>query len=347
MNWRRFARQPAIQVEPRGPFASLKIALVSDDLTSQALAHECVIKNVTPRNHRSVLGRWAPDLLLVETSWRGHNDAWRYRVASYPDHPRRSNASLAKVVAFARERGIPALFWNREDGVHFDRFIASAKLFDRVLTVDETMLPRYREELGPDAKIGTMMFAASDALHYPTFEEPRRRAVFVGSYSKHIHDGRRLWQDAMFAAAQPLGLDVYDRNSARKADHYRYPAHPWLDVKAAVPHGATPDLYRRHAVNLNVNTITGSATAFSRRLVETLACGGFVLSNRTKAIDTHFGDYCIATDDAGEARVLFEQVAPDGLSSAQEAQRRAAADHVHRHHSWQQRIPQLLEMANG
>lgn len=333
--------------ESSGPFASLKIALVADDLTRTALAHECQIRNVSPRNYRRVVRDWRPDLLLVESCWRGHRDAWRYRVASYPDHPKRNNRALANVVRFAREENVPAIFWNREDGVHFERFIDSAKIFDRVLTVDETMVPAYRSHLGLQAHIGTMMFAASRSLHFPTWERPDGRAAFVGSYGTHVHDARRAWQDMAFEAARPLGLTIFDRNSDRKPLHYRYPNKPWIETLPAVPHTRTPAIYRRHLVNLNVNTITNSTTAFSRRLVEILACGGFVVTNGSKAVQEHFADLCFSTDQPEEAADFFRRVARDGLLSCEQEMRRAAHADIHRHHSWCNRLPTIIEMAQA
>ena len=243
------------------PFSSLKIALIADALTRTALAHECQIRDVTPRNYRRVIREWRPDMLLVESCWSGFRDAWRYRVASYPDYPKRTNRALAKVVEHARDAGVPALFWNREDGVHFERFINSAKLFDRVLTVDDTMVPAYRRHLGQGAHIGTMMFAASTTLHYPTWEETNDRTAFVGSYGKHVHDARRAWQNMAFEAARPLGLTIFDRNSDRRPTHYRFPDRPWIEILPAVPHAQTPAIYRHYLANLNVNTITGSCSA--------------------------------------------------------------------------------------
>lgn len=332
------------ETAPEGPFGALKIALVTDDLTHAALAHECRVRAVTPRNYRTLFASWKPDLLFVESAWKGHNERWRYGIASYPDHPRRTNRKLAQLVAFARDHHIPALFWNREDGVHFNRFIDSARLFDRVLTVDETMVPAYRAALGPDARVGTMMFAASPHIHRPTGEPVTRRAAFVGSYGTHVHDGRRAWQHDMFAAAEPLGLTIYDRNSEKRAREYRYPEMPWADVRPAIPHDETPSVYCRHLVNLNVNTITGSATAFSRRLVEIMACGGFVLTNDTLAVRTQFDGACLATDDANEAAAFFERVARDGLSAREEEMRRAARTLVLEQHLWERRVGTMLEM---
>lgn len=324
--------------------AALKIALISDELTHKCLSKECSVLPVTPWNYKGIFGIWRPDLLFVESCWRGPLRSWRYKIASYPDFPERTNQGLARVVAAARDAEIPTVFWNREDGVHFDRFIDSAKLFDRVLTVDERMLPHYREALGPDAKIGVMMFAASARLHKPRTVDVLRRASFVGSYSSH-HAARKQWQDKMFLSAEAIGLTVYDRNSSRKSAEYRYPPHPWIDVRRAVPYARTAEIYRRHAVNLNVNTITNSATAFSRRLVEIIATGSLALTNVTPAVSNIFDKYCIATNDAEEARQVFDRISRDGLSKKDIEKCREGADYVMKNHIWRHRLEQILDFA--
>ena len=329
------------------PFASLRIGLVSDNLTRECLRRECTVVDLTPDNYREAIADRRLDLVLVESCWNGFEDSWRYGIAAYPDVPERHNGALSSLVATAREAGIPAIFWNREDGVHFDRFIASATLFDRVLTVDETMLPAYRDALGSDARLGVMMFAASRFLHQPRDVEPQRRAAFVGSYSTHLHDERRRWQDDMFRAAEPLGLTIHDRNSGRKADRYRFPERAWIDVRPAVSPLRIPAIFRRHAINLNVNTMRNSPTAFSRRLVEILACGALALSNDSLAVRRLFADHVETTDDPAQARGLFERIALDGLSGAQEEMRRAAAHYVHQEHSWTNRLEQVVAMAGA
>jgi len=324
---------------------TLKMALVADDLTRVCLSHECRTMSVTPWNYKPVFKFWKPDILFVETTWRGRWNSWRYKMASYADHPERNNRDLARAVAAARDANIPAVFWNREDGVHFDRFIDSAKLFDRVLTVDERMLPRYREALGPDEKIGVMMFAASSTLHAPRPDDVLRRASFIGSYSSQTHLERRLWQDKMFLSAEAIGMTVYDRNSGRRATHYRYPDHPWIEVRSAIPHGMTAEIYRRHAINLNVNTITDSRTAFSRRLVEIIAVGGLALTNLTPAVSNMFEKYCVATNDAEKAKQVFERISHEGLSKNDIQKTRAGSDCVMRYHTWRHRLDQVLEFA--
>ncbi len=327
------------------PFARLRVALVADELTSACLAHECRIMHVTPRNAQFVLKLWRPDILFVESCWSGWRGAWKYGIAAYPDHPERNNLELRRVVAAARARGIPAIFWNREDGVHFERFIASAQMFDAIFTVDETAITRYREIVGPQVPVDVLMFAIAPAIHHPA-ESPRiPRASFVGSYSSAVHPRRRAWQDMMFEAAEPTGLTVFDRNSARQAVCYRFPRRPWIEVRAAIPHRATANVYRSYIANLNINTIENSPTAFSRRLVEILGSGSLAITNPTLAVERLFADYCAIVDAHEDGHEIFSRLARDGLSRREREMARAGAHHVLGAHTWRHRMAQIAAFA--
>jgi hypothetical protein len=325
-------------------FSHLKIALVADELTRVCLSHECRVMNVTPSNSAFVFNVWRPDLLFVESCWEGVRNAWRYKIASYADHPERNNMALQRLVERARAKGVPAIFWNREDGVHFDRFIDSARLFDAILTVDATTIPHYRQRVAARVPVSVMMFAAQPVLHHPADVEPIRRASFVGSYSTTVHPRRRLWQDAMFDAAEAIGLTVFDRNSARRPDVYRFPQRPWIDIRNAIPHRATADVFRNFIANLNVNTMEESPTAFSRRLVEILACGGLAVTNPTVAVERLFPDCCFVARDGAEARDLFARLARDGLSRRDREMMGAGVDAVRRAHTWAHRLEQIASV---
>lgn len=329
----------------QGTHRRLVVALVADELTRACLEHECTVLHLTPANASAALRRHRPHLVFVESAWAGHRNAWKYRIAAYPDHPERSNAELARLVATARELGIPAVFWNKEDGVHFERFIASAMLFDHVFTVDSNCVARYRAAMPQARTIEPLLFAVQPSVHHFSGIAPRLpRASFVGSYSRHIHDQRRSLQDMLFASAsRSLGLTVFDRNSDRRSEHYRYPALPGLEVKPAVPHHATARLYRDYLVSLNVNTVVDSPTMFSRRLVEILACGGLAVTTPAASVDALFAGYCHVVHDEAQADDLFARLQRDGLSPRDREMMVAAAEHVAAHHTWAQRLAQVCE----
>ncbi len=319
----------------------MKIALIADALTSSCLIERWHVMNLTPWNYRWSLRYGKPDFLFVESAWQGHHDRWKYKVASYPAHPKRSNVALQKVVAYARDLGIPTIFWNKEDDVHFDRFIDSARLFDHIFTVDENCVSRYIEATEGNASVATLPFAVESKFHYfKGFDFSLRSANFVGSYSRHIHARRRAWQEMMFTACVESGmpLNIFDRNSTRTSSNYRYPVLPGLTVNPAVPYAATGDIYRKHLVSLNVNTIEDSPTMYSRRLVEILACGGIAVTNPSMAVERYFSDYCHIVRDASDCRDLIKRLLRDGPTVNDQERARAGAEEVRKRHSWDVRI---------
>jgi spore maturation protein CgeB len=324
----------------------MKIALIADELTSTALKYEAEIYHITPLNYKVILHFVRPDILFVESAWNGYKNSWKYKIASYPDIPKRNNQKLKKVVDYAKRLGIPTLFWNKEDGVHFERFIESARLFDHIFTVDKSCIPRYREVVDTKVTVNTLMFAVQPRIHYfKGFDFKYHRACFVGSYSKHIHTRRRQWQEVLFKSAVKcgLGLTVFDRNSTRASVNYRYPAYASVDIKDSVPYVQTAQIYRDYLVSLNVNTIEDSETMFSRRLIEILACGGIAVTTPSKAVSKYFAPYCHVVHNEEEMEVLCERLkegpSPEDLSMAE-----SGAAYVCAEHTWAHRLKEIEQV---
>lgn len=325
-----------------GEYKNLRVALIADELTRSSLGCECQVQDVTPFNYRLLLKYWRPDLLFVESAWHGANNAWKFRIASYPDHPQRDNRILAQVVAYARELGIPCIFWNKEDGVHFKRFIASAALFDTIFTVDVNCVERYRQRLGEKPLVAPLLFAVQPRIHHPDAKGFKfSRACFMGSYSHHLHERRRQWQDMLFTASSAFGLTIFDRNSARKSPNYRYPPLPGREIRPSVSYEETAQIYRDYLVSLNVNTIEDSATMFSRRLIEIIACGGLAMTTPALSVENYFKDYCHVVATPAEAQELF-QALQAGLRPKDREMTRAGAEYVLRHHTWAHRLETIL-----
>ncbi len=323
----------------------MKIALIADELTSGALALESQIQiqHVTPQNYDSILKAFKPDFLLVESAWHGYQQHWKYKIANYPTSFWRSNRALKKVVRFAKDLGLPTVFWSKEDDVHFDRFIKSALLFDHIFTVDINSVPKYQALVDSEVTVDTLMFAVQPKIHYFSgFNFQYNKANFIGSYSHHVHLKRKAWQDMLFQSACSTGLDmvVYDRNSNHKSSTYRYPELSGIEIRAAIPYEQTGQVYKDYLVSLNVNTIEDSSTMFSRRLIEILACGGIAVTNPTLAVEQHFKDYCHSVANEKEAKELFNRL-KHGPSSDDLEMARAGAVLMAKEYVWEQRLTDI------
>ncbi|MFC6052334.1 hypothetical protein A6M14_08285 [Acinetobacter sp. Ac_877] len=320
----------------------LRILTILDEFTHTNLKFE---KDIELIQNKPIWYRKSNqiDLLLVESSWRGNHDEWRHKVANYPLHSERNLNDLKKLVSWCKDKNIPTIFWNKEDPYHYDQFIEAAQLFDFILTTDELSIPRYLKD-APSAKCQSMTFFIQPQLHSRKIHTPLKRSLFMGTYQHNMHEARTAWQNRIFTASAPYGLDLYNRHP--NENYYKFPELDG-DVKYFPPikYNQVNNIYKNYQQILNVNTITNSPTMFSRRLIEIMACGRLAISNPSLSIKTRFKDMCIELDQADHAQVLFEQL-QSGYTAQQQDMVNYAYDHIHQNYTAHQWLKQILKICN-
>lgn len=343
-----FYTYPKVQedVLQSGEFGRLKVALITDYFTAECLSAECRIRNVTPANYREIIESWKPDLLLVESVFHGVDGGWRYELAKQPKYLRLSKpTAIFRVVEFARSRGVPAVFWNKDDGAFFDAFIDVAKAFDFVFTTDVNCVESYRRQVPAHVPVHTLSMPYQPSFHkFTGFNFTRQEACFTGSYYRRILNERRSFLDMMFEACGQIDmtLNIFDRNHDRLSRHFEfsYPKRPQLRLHGRVPHRDTAAIYKAHVASINVNSVTASETMCSRRLLEILACGGIAITNPSRAVDLHFRDYCHVVNTQEEAIDVLARLrtgpAQEDLDRAE-----AGARFVQQNHTWAHRIGKI------
>lgn len=125
-------------------FQNLKIALVTDYLTSVNLSYECRIRCLTPRNYKEILLNWKPDFIFVESAFHGFNWSWSYKLARAStlfEHD--FLADFRNLISLAHDLNIKTVFWNKDDGYFFENFIEAASLCDFIYTADQDSIDRY------------------------------------------------------------------------------------------------------------------------------------------------------------------------------------------------------------
>jgi len=336
-------------VAPAGRFGRLKIALVADYFTMDCLSAECMIRALTPANFEEVIREWRPDLVFVESAFHGVNGSWRYELAKQPKwlRPGKQRA-IFRLVEFARQRGVPVVFWNKDDGAFFDAFIHVAQAFDFIFTTDQNCVARYRERVPAHVRVNTLVMPYQPAIHsFTGFNFARKEACFTGSYYRRILDERRAFLDMIFDAGEASGLllNVYDRNRDRLSRHFefRFPKKDCLRLHDKVSHRETAQVYKSHVVSLNVNSVTDSETMYSRRLLEILACGGIAVTNPSRSVDHFFRDYCHVVSTPEEARALLARLR-HGPSKDDLARAEAGAMYVRQHHTWAHRLEDICSV---
>lgn len=330
----------------KGNFGKLKIALLADYFTAASLAQECSVALLSPNNYKQVIRDWNPDLIFVESAFHGVNDEWRYRLGRQPFYFRLGeDSALKKLIALARDRNIPACFWNKDDSPFFNKFIDVAKLFPYVFTSDSTCLSRYRQKLPPTSIIEVMSIAYQPAFHYFSgFSFEVRGICFVGSYYRKFFAKRRSFLEMMFEGAlmQKIPVHIYDRNSHRLSHffEFRFPESLHLNIHKGVPYEETALLFKKYSISLNVNSVQSSPTMFSRRLLEILACGGICLTNDSLSVKQEFSEFCHIVNTNEEAMETLGRLR-EGPAASDYEKAAAGAEYVRARHTWERRLEQL------
>ena len=295
--------------------SQLRVAGVLDEMSRACFDPECRLQcDFTMADWRERLEADPPHLLLVESAWSGNGGGWQYGVASYPHPDYRGLPQLRALIAWCRERGIPTVFWNKEDPVHFERFKEAAALFDHIFTTDANCIPAY-EQLGGEfaQSVGSLQFAAQPRMHNPIPIVGARspEPVFAGTYYRNRHVDRRSSLEMILDAARPFGLVIYDRTFGSTSDEYGFPERFVPHIKGRLPYDQVISTYKRHRVFLNVNSVTDSPTMFSRRVFELLACGTAVLSTESAGMQTLFGDLVPVAESPQDATGKLERLLQD------------------------------------
>lgn len=350
---RRIYAHPTVEEDAtcKGEFARLKLAVVSDYFTADCLSQECRIRVLTPANYRDVIDSWQPDLVFVESVFHGVGGVWRYELARQPRWLRMTKpTAIFKLVEHARSRGVPTMFWNKDDGAFFDAFIDVARVFDYVFTTDSECLERYRKVVPAHVSVNVLRMPYQPAFHhFDGFEFSSHEACFTGSYYARILEERKRFLDMIFGACTEaaMPLNVFDRNHHRMSRHFefRFPSHSHLVMHPSVSHRLTASVYKAYVASVNVNSVMDSSTMYSRRLLEILACGGIVVTNPSVAVNQHFKDYCHVVETREQAVDLLRRLR-HGPSTEDKERAAAGAAYVRDNHTWAHRLRKVAELVN-
>ncbi len=271
----------------------LRVATILDEFSASAFSAEWNQHAISRENWVQELDEFEPNLLFVESAWHGNGRDWSYQLVG-TTAPR---PEIVELVSECKRRGIPTVFWNKEDPVHFAEFVDSARLFDVVLTSDSNMIDAYRRELGHD-RIHLLQFAAQTEIHNPIRNAKLRHTrdiAFGGMYFAHTHQARREQLDLLLHAAEKAsekmkgGLDIFSRQHGGD-EKYQFPAPFDARVVGGLPYEKMLGAYRLYKTFLNVNTIVDSPTMCARRVFEITASGTPVVSTPSPALEATFSD---------------------------------------------------------
>ncbi len=285
----------------------LRVAAVMDEFTFHAFSHECELVAITPDSWREQFSEEPPDLLFIESAWKGHEDSWERKISN-------ATSEILEVIARCRSLKIPSVFWNKEDPVHFGTFLKIAQAVDFVFTTDIDCVPAYKKQLQHD-RVYVLPFAAQPRAHNPLEKYERKHALcFAGSYYLRYPERQRDFASLVQAAESVGKLDVYDRNFGKSHPHYAFPDKYRHLILGRLPFEEIDRAYKGYLFGINVNTIKQSQTMCARRVFELLASNTIVVSNYSRALRLLFGDLVISSDKANELTQRLRRLVDDNLA---------------------------------
>lgn len=291
------------------PFASeVPVAMIADDFTFNSFREEFQTSRLTPSNWKRVFEEQEPQVFFCESAWQGGPPAtheWQGKIYASVRWPQENRSVLLEILAHCRARGIPTVFWNKEDPTHFsDRindFVRTACLFDYVFTTAEECIEDYVKNAGA-RHADVLPFAVQPQLFNPRGSAHAEDTVnFAGTwYAKYRERSRHAEQILDLVLESGRELVIYDRMSSSSNPAYAYPERFQAYVRPAITHEETAHTFRASRFGITLNTVTDSSTMFARRVFELAACGSVVLSNSALGVQKFFGDSVIYADTQPE-----------------------------------------------
>lgn len=265
----------------------LQVGLIADEFTSRTVSATVPTTLLSRTGGADQLE--GLDAVIVESAWEGREHEWFHGVAY---HGEAEAQDLWSLIAGCRDRGIPVLFWNKEDPVHFRSFALAASRCDHVFTTDADLLAGYLQQPNQNRSVGSLPFYAQPRLHnpLPSSREFSPTVAFAGSYYGSRYPKRSAELSMILEVAAEYGLTIYDRQKDRPDSPYQLPEALQQHSVGGVPYDEVLEVYKAHPVNINVNSVSDSRSMFSRRVVEIAASGSPVASGEGRGVREVLGE---------------------------------------------------------
>lgn len=283
---------------------NLRVAAIMDEFTFRSYEPEANLLQLTPGDWEKELKNFKPDLLFVESAWKGKDGLWENKINS-------SSEPLLKILAWHKKNKIPTVFWNKEDPVHFDYFLPVANLFDAIFTHDEDCVERYKETTGND-RVYHLHFGVQPRKFNPIENCERRDGFFfAGSYYAKYPERCRNLKNFTDAINKVKFIDIYDRQMGQGNERLTYPGYFEPYLRPGVPYSEIEKIYKGYKYALNLNSFKQSQSQCARRIYELLACNTATASNFSRGARLIFGDAIFNSDDGEELAAWIKKLDED------------------------------------
>jgi glycosyltransferase involved in cell wall biosynthesis/spore maturation protein CgeB len=268
----------------------VKVACIMDEFTWKSYSPEANMIQLVPENYETQLNTFRPELIFVESAWRGVDNKWTNCIHRIPDE-------LKGVLNWAKRNSVLTVFWNKEDPIHFDTFKNVASLFDFIFTYDFNCVEKYKRITGRNNAFFLPM-AVQPTMFNPIEKYDRKDAFcFAGSYYKRYAERTKDLDGYIKAFPAYKNVEIYDRQFGKDDPNYMMPPEYAPYIKGNLPYDEIDKAYKGYTVSINLNSIK-QANSIARRVFELLACNTVTVSNYSYGVVSGFGKLVITSDNA-------------------------------------------------
>lgn len=289
-----------------------KFIAILDEISFVSWGQEFILYEANIANYEEQIQLSTSQGLFLESCWDGNFGRWKYAFTS-PELKHKNAQSLLETIQVAKNKKMPVIFWNKEDPMHYDKFLPIAEKCDVIFTTDSNKVSEYQRDI-PNAHVEALAFAANVVLCNPKdrFRNKNPGTIcFAGSYYSVGHDDRKEQMDRLLPVIPACNGIIYDRMSKIEGERYAYPSQYAAFTREAVPFTEIINVYKQFKIFLNVNTITDSPTMMSRRVYELLACGTPVISTPSLALEKQFPGIVQIANNSEEAVKIAKELLAD------------------------------------
>ncbi|CAM2895412.1 glycosyltransferase [Salinicoccus roseus] len=264
-----------------------KIGMIADEFLFESFKDVADVEYIS-RDGRENLKEY--DFVIFATTWRGVDGSWR-GAATANGPIRRQMITLAEQY---NEKGIPTVFYSKEDPVNYNLFKSLAKHCRYIYTTASEVVDNYKFYTGNE-NVKVLQFGVNPMVHNPVgsrskmAEKHKDELLFAGSwltkYPVRMSDTKRLF-DSIVDKKAPF--TIIDRNLELRDPRYQFPSKYLEYLTPPVSHDFLMKLHKIFRWSINMNSVKYSETMFANRVYELQAFGNILLSNYNTGINNMF-----------------------------------------------------------
>ena len=202
----------------------LRVLSILDAYTSFVLSNQIKIIPLDINNYKHQIDTLEYDFIFLESCWDGNNGMWRYAFTS-PGLKHANAQKLLDALLYIKRKDKKIVFWNKEDPMHFDRFLPIIKKCDYILTTDSNCVAKYKSLLKHE-NVSVLPFFID-----PKICNPRNRFInktpetvcFAGAYYSQGHDDRISQMAYILPTILKYSGAIYNRYSSDNSGKYKFP----------------------------------------------------------------------------------------------------------------------------